>query len=112
MAALNGSVGAGEAYMDGYWDCDDLVALIRILVRNRDLLDSMETGSARIGGWLMKAAHAFSRNTRSGSRRNIAAHYDLGNPLFKLFLDESLMYSSAIYVDPAESLESASKRKL
>lgn len=112
MAALNGSVGAGEAYMDGYWDCDDLVALTRILVRNRDLLDSMETGSARIGGWLMKAAHAFSRNTRSGSRRNIAAHYDLGNPLFKLFLDENLMYSSAIYVDPAESLESASKRKL
>ena len=112
MAALNGSVGAGEAYMDGLWDCDDLVALVRILVRNRDRLDAMESGTARIGGWLMKGLHALSRNTRKGSRRNIAAHYDLGNPLFQLFLDDNLMYSSAIFEHESESLESASTRKL
>ena len=112
MAALNGSVGAGEAYMDGHWDCDDLVALVRVLVRNRDRLDAMERGPARIGGAIMRGWHALMRNTRAGSRRNIAAHYDLGNDLFKLFLDESMMYSSAIYMNESESLEVAAKRKL
>jgi cyclopropane-fatty-acyl-phospholipid synthase len=112
QVALNGSVGAGEAYMDGLWDCDDLVMLVRLLVRNRDRLDAMETGTARLGGWLMKGLHALSRNTRRGSRRNIAAHYDLGNPLFALFLDANLMYSSAIFRDAGESLETASERKL
>jgi cyclopropane-fatty-acyl-phospholipid synthase len=112
MAALNGSVGAGEAYMDGLWDCDDLVALVRILVRNRDRLDAMETGTARLGGWLMQALHALTRNTRGGSRRNIAAHYDLGNPLFQLFLDQNLMYSSAVFEHQDEPLEVAATRKL
>ncbi len=110
--AANGSVGAGEAYMDGLWTCDDLVGLVRLLVRNRDRLDAMETGLARLGGWAMRALHAFKRNTRSGSQKNIAAHYDLGNDLFKLFLDDNLMYSSAIFADPAESLEAAQRRKL
>ena len=110
--AGNGSVGAAEAYMDGLWRCDDLVALVRILVRNRDLLDAMETGTARIGGMAMRAWHALRRNTRAGSRRNIAAHYDLGNDLFKLFLDRSMMYSSAIYAREDESLEDAQFRKL
>lgn len=112
MAALNGSVGAGEAYMEGLWDCDDLVALMRMLVRNRDLLDALDSGTARVGAVAMKALHALSRNTRTGSRRNIAAHYDLGNPLFSLFLDENLMYSSAIYEHADESLETAATRKL
>ncbi len=111
-AAANGSVGAAEAYMDGLWSCDDLVALVRVLVRNRDLLDSMETGSARIGGWLMRGLEALRRNTRRGSQRNIAAHYDLGNELFELFLDPSLMYSSAIFANADDSLEVASRRKL
>jgi cyclopropane-fatty-acyl-phospholipid synthase len=110
--AGNGSVGAAEAYMDGLWRCDDLVALVRILVRNRALLDAMETGTARLGGMLMRAWHALRRNTRAGSRRNVAAHYDLGNDLFKLFLDRSMMYSSAIYADANESLEDAQFRKL
>ncbi|MGH8062409.1 MAG: class I SAM-dependent methyltransferase [Pseudoxanthomonas sp.] len=112
MAALNGSVGASEAYMEGLWDCDDLVALVRILVRNRDRLDAMDSGTARIGGWLMKGLHVLTRNTRKGSRRNIAAHYDLGNPLFQLFLDRNMMYSSAIFEHESESLEAASTRKL
>ena len=112
LAALNGSVGAGESYMDGHWECDDLVSLVRILVRNRDRLDALERGPARLGGAIMRGWHALMRNTRAGSRRNIAAHYDLGNDLFKLFLDESMMYSSAIYEDEGESLEVAAKRKL
>jgi cyclopropane-fatty-acyl-phospholipid synthase len=112
LVAANGSVGAGEAYMEGLWDCSDLVALVRILVRNRDKLDAMETGLAALGGWVMRAWHALQRNTRLGSRRNIAAHYDLGNDLFKLFLDDNLMYSSALFVDEGETLEAASRRKL
>ena len=111
-AAAQGSVGVGEAYMDGLWRCDDLVALVRLLVINRDRLDAMETGLARLGGWAMRTLLAFNRNTRGGSRRNIAAHYDLGNDLFKLFLDDNLMYSSAIFAGPEESLEAAQRRKL
>ena len=110
--AANGSVGAGEAWMEGHWECDNLVGLIRLLVRNRDLLDGMETGLARLGGMAMRAWHALQRNTRSGSRRNIAAHYDLGNDFFKLFLSPDLMYSSAIWDDANDTLEAASTRKL
>ena len=68
--AGNGSVGAGEAYMDGLWRCDDLVALVRLLVINRDRLDAMETGLARLGGLAMRALHAFNRNTRGGRSEN------------------------------------------
>jgi cyclopropane-fatty-acyl-phospholipid synthase len=107
-----GSIGAGEAYMAGDWHCDDLVALVRILVRNRELLDGMERGLARLGGWLLRGAHALRRNTLAGSRRNIAAHYDLGNDFFGLFLSADLMYSSAYWTDPDDTLEAASTRKL
>lgn len=112
LVAANGSVGAGEAYMDGHWECDDLVGLVRLLVRNRDLLDGMETGVARVGGWAMRGWNALRRNTRDGSRRNIAAHYDLGNDFFSLFLSPDLMYSSALFERDEESLEVASTRKL
>ena len=110
--AGNGSVGAGESYIEGHWECDDLVALIRMLARNRDLLDAMETGLARLGGLAMRALHAVRRNTRRGSRDNVAAHYDLGNDFFRSFLDDNLMYSSAIFAGPDESLDTASARKL
>lgn len=110
--AASGSVGAGEAFIDGLWDCDDLVALVRLLVRNRDLLDAMEDGWARIGGWMLRAWHRLQRNTRAGSRRNIAAHYDLGNEFFAAFLSSDLMYSSAVYAGEDDTLEAASQRKL
>jgi cyclopropane-fatty-acyl-phospholipid synthase len=110
--AANGSVGAGEAFMDGLWHCDDLVGLVRLLVRNRDRLDSMESGLARLGGLAMKGWHALRRNTREGSRRNIAAHYDLGNDFFGLFLSADLMYSSALWDGDEDTLEAASTRKL
>src|ERR1700689_2481971 len=98
--------------MDGKSDCDELVALVRILVRNRDRLDAMEAGPARIGGAAMRAWSALRRNTHAGSRRNIAAHYDLGNEFFRLFLDDNLMYSSALFACEHESLEVAQTRKL
>lgn len=108
-----GSVGAGEAFMDGQWDCDDLVALVRLLVRNRDLLDDMEGGFARLGGAAMRLWHGFRRNTRKGSQANIAAHYDLGNDLFQLFLDKDwMMYSSGLYLSSEDSLEQAQHNKL
>ena len=112
IVAANGSVGSGEAYMDRLWYCSNLVALMRLLVRNRDLLDGMERGLARLGGMAMRAWHALQRNTRRGSRRNIAAHYDLGNDFFGLFLSPDLMYSSAIWEGADDTLEAASTRKL
>ncbi|MBC7989010.1 MAG: class I SAM-dependent methyltransferase [Luteimonas sp.] len=110
--AANGSVGAGEAYMEGFWDCDDLVGLVRLLARNRDLLDGMEGGLAQLGRLAMRGVHAVRRNTRAGSRRNIAAHYDLGNEFFGLFLSPDLMYSSAIWSGEDDTLTQASTRKL
>ena len=109
--ALGGSVAAGEAYGDGLWHSDDPVALVRLLLRNRDLLDAMESGSARPASAALRAWHALRGNTRAGARRNIAAHYDLGNDFFGLFLSPDLMYSSALWAGD-DTLESASTRKL
>jgi cyclopropane-fatty-acyl-phospholipid synthase len=107
-----GSVGAAESYLAGHWEADDLLALDRILVRNRDLLDGFEGGVARIAGALLRLGYHLRRNTLGGSRRNIAAHYDLGNEFFALFLSPDLMYSSALWEEPDETLEQASQRKL
>ncbi|MBD3633452.1 MAG: class I SAM-dependent methyltransferase [Methylophaga sp.] len=108
-----GSVGAAESYMEGHWHSDNLTALIQLLVRNRDLVDGMEKGLARVTGWLLQGVHWFRRNTRTGSRKNIAAHYDLGNALFELFLDRDfMMYSSGLYYSDNESLERAQFNKL
>lgn len=112
LVASHGSVGAGESYMEGHWQCSDLVTLTRILVLNRDLLDAMDGGLARVGALALKLWHAMRRNTRGGSRRNVAAHYDLGNELFQLFLCDRMMYSSAVFAEPTETLEAASMRKL
>lgn len=110
--ALGGSIGAGETYMDGLWQVNDLTALVRILVRNRELLDDMEGGLATLANKLLKLWHIGNRNTTDGSRKNIAAHYDLGNDLFSLFLDSHEMYSSATFYQQDMSLEKASEAKL
>ncbi|MFO6421066.1 class I SAM-dependent methyltransferase [Hylemonella sp. W303a] len=110
--AFGGSIGAGEAYMAGYWRCDDLTGLVRIMLQNRDVLDGMEGGLARLTAPLQKVLHWANRNTRSGSRRNIAAHYDLGNDLFALFLDPTMMYSCAYYETPQTTLEQAQQARL
>jgi cyclopropane-fatty-acyl-phospholipid synthase len=110
--AFGGSIGAAEAYMLGYWEADDLTNVIRVLLANRAVLDSLETGVARLAVPVQKALHWLNRNTRSGSRRNIAAHYDLGNEFFALWLDPTLMYSSAVFERADMSLEEASTAKL
>lgn len=110
--ALGGAIGGAEAYMQNFWSCDDLTALIRLLVRNRHVLDSMETGLARLKAPLRRYAHWQRRNHPNNSRKNIEAHYDLGNDFFTLFLDETMMYSSAIFPSPDASLKVASEAKL
>lgn len=110
--AFGGSVGAGEAYMRGSWKCDKLVDLVRILLRNRPVLDDMEKGTARLARPLRHFFHWLNRNTRSGSRRNISAHYDLGNDFFALWLDESMMYSSAMFEYAEQSLADAQTHRL
>jgi len=110
--AFGGSIGAGEAWMQGHWECDSLVNLIRIMVRNRQLLEGMEGGFARLTRYLKKWSHRLNRNTRLGARRNIAAHYDLGNDLFALWLDERMMYSCAIFEEQDSTLSQAQLARL
>ena len=102
--AWGGSVGAAESYMLGHWSTPDLTALMRLMLVNRDALDSLEGGIARLSAPLRLAAHWLHRNSRSGSRRNISAHYDLGNDFFRLMLDETMMYSCALFERPGMTL--------
>ena len=110
--ALNGSVGAGESYMTGDWTASDLPGLIRILSLNKDVVDSIDSGWASAGKFLLKGFHALNRNTEKGSRRNIAAHYDLGNDMFAQFLDPTMMYSSGIFPRADATMEEASVFKM
>lgn len=110
--AFGGSIGAGEAYIHGHWACNDLSELLRILIRNREVLEKMDSGLALLSAPLQKAFHALNRNTRKGSRKNIAAHYDLGNDFYELWLDPSMMYSCAYFDTPDTPLDIASAAKL
>jgi cyclopropane-fatty-acyl-phospholipid synthase len=110
--AFGGSSGSGEAYMKGSWVCSDLLGLVRIFLRNRDVLDTMDYGFTRLKAPIHKLIHLFSRNTRAGSRKNISAHYDIGNDLFRLFLDDTMMYSSAYFETADTTLEQAAVAKL
>lgn len=112
MVAGNGSIGAGEAYVHGYWSSPDLTAVIRVFVANLAVLDGMERGLARLGRPLIRGLHWLNRNTRRGAQRNIAAHYDLGNALFEQFLDPTMMYSAAMFRSATDSLEQAQLNKL
>ncbi len=106
-----GSVGAGEAYMRGWWDSPDLVQVVRVFVANMQALDALEDAAPwwqRLG---MQAFHALRANSRSGARRNIAAHYDLGHEFFALFLDSTMAYSAALFRHEGMTLEDASREK-
>ena len=109
--ALGGSVGAAEAFMQGQWHTDNLTGLVQIFVRNRHLLDSLDSGSGRVMQPALRAFHWIRRNTVRGSRSNIAAHYDLGNEFFQLFLDETMMYSAAVFPSADTQLVDASRHK-
>ena len=110
--AFGGSIGAGEAYMLGYWNSDNLTNVIRIMAANQGVMDALEGGYQWASKPFLKVLHYLNRNTADGSRKNIAAHYDLGNDFFKLWLDPSMMYSSAIFAPLDVSLEAASNKKL
>jgi cyclopropane-fatty-acyl-phospholipid synthase len=107
-----GGLGAGEAYVDGHWSADDLTSVVRLLARNRDALETMRGGARRIGEPVLRALAGRRRNTRAGSRRNIADHYDLSNELFALMLDETMTYSCGVFEGSEATLADASRAKL
>ncbi len=108
---LHGETGAGEAYMDGLWSSPDLAGLIKLAARNREAL-ALSSGRLRALTQVPRTlAHRARRNTVGQSRRNISAHYDLGNDFYRLFLDESLTYSSAVFATPDQSLADAQRNK-
>ncbi len=106
-----GDLGAAEAYLDGEWTADDLPGLVRLFARNADLLDR-ETWVTRLASAADRLLHARNRNSRAGSRRNVRAHYDLGNDLYETFLDPSMTYSCALFETGKETLEEAQEKKL
>jgi cyclopropane-fatty-acyl-phospholipid synthase len=110
-AAFGGTVGGGEAYMRGYWRTDDLTALVRIFVANRDTMESVEGAAAVVAGPVRRLLHWLNRNSHDGSRRNIAAHYDLGNDLFALFLDGTMAYSCGVFEREDATLQEAQVAK-
>ncbi|TRO82299.1 SAM-dependent methyltransferase [Desulfuromonas acetexigens] len=109
--AFGGTIAAGESYMDGLWSCSDLTALIRIMVRNQEAQQELEGGLAKLTVPLQRLLHRLNDNTRRGSRRNIAAHYDLGNDFYRLFLDPTMVYSCGIFERADSTLEEASTAK-
>lgn len=110
-ALLGGDLALGEAYVDGDFSSPDLVALLRLAVRNMAVFGALNGPWSWVSRQVASLAHWRRRNTRQGSRRNIAAHYDLGNEFFSLFLDRELAYSAAWFDDPADSLEQAQLNK-
>jgi cyclopropane-fatty-acyl-phospholipid synthase len=109
--AFGGTLAAGEAYIDGLWECSNLTALVRIMVRNQSVQQQLEGGLASLTAPLQRILHCLNDNSRSGSRKNIAAHYDLGNDFYQLFLDRSMAYSCGIFERTDSSLEEASTAK-
>ena len=106
---LNGSA---DAFIKGWWTCDNLTNLVRIFTRNRDAANQFESGIANLAIWIMKLSHSCRRNNLKESLRNIHAHYDLGNDFFSTFLDDTRMYSCAIFSKPESSLHEASITKI
>ncbi|MCY3940469.1 MAG: cyclopropane-fatty-acyl-phospholipid synthase [Gammaproteobacteria bacterium] len=110
--ATGGALGAAESFMDGQWRSPDLAGLLRLMLRNQKIVEGLGGPLSALGGVSRWIGHALRRNTRSGSRRNIAAHYDVGNDFFQLFLDPTMLYSCAYFPSEDASLEEASIAKL
>lgn len=108
--AFRGVLGGAEAYMNGWWRAEDLVGVVRVFARNATFFGSIDEGSRWKRPWL-RLLHALRDNDRAGSRRNIHAHYDLGNAFFATFLDPTLTYSAAVFERPGLSLEEAQTAK-
>jgi cyclopropane-fatty-acyl-phospholipid synthase len=110
--ALSGSLGFAESYLRGEWTADDLTGLLRVFARNVTRRGGGRWAHAALARPLARLGHALRANSRRGSRRNIEAHYDLGNAFYALFLDETMTYSCGIFPDPPGTLREASVRKL
>lgn len=112
MALRSGDIGFAEGYIDGRWTTGDLSALLRLFVANREALESLVYGRWW-GQALHRLRHLLRRNSRAGSRRNIHAHYDLGNAFYRLWLDETMNYSSACFEgDPCRPMAQAQQAKM
>jgi cyclopropane-fatty-acyl-phospholipid synthase len=109
---LGGSIGASEAYIHKSWASKDVTKVIQLMARNQSTMDSMEGPFKFILAPFLRILHALNRNTLYGSKKNIARHYDLSNKFFSLFLDPSMMYSSAIYPNKTSSINTAAEYKL
>jgi len=97
QAALrSGDIGFAESWIAGHWSSPDLVALLQLFIRNREAVEEIIYGSWW-GSLIYRFKHLLNRNTRQGSKKNIHAHYDIGNPFYKLWLDETMNYSSALF---------------
>jgi len=110
--ATGGALGAAEAFMDGQWRSPDLAGLLRMMLRDQEVLEGLGGPFSFLGAISRWIGHALRRNSRSGARRNISAHYDVGNDFFQLFLDPTMLYSCAYFSSEDASLEEASIAKL
>ena len=95
-ALKSGDIGFAEAYIDGHWTTPDLAGLLRLFIANREAMESVIYGTWW-GSLAYRLKHLLHRNSRSGSKKNIHAHYDIGNPFYRLWLDETMNYSSALF---------------
>ncbi|EKO3560344.1 cyclopropane-fatty-acyl-phospholipid synthase family protein [Vibrio fluvialis] len=107
-----GSIAAAEAYMDGWWDSPNLTAVTELMARNLSALDQLEAQSSVVTRAMNKVGHWLKRNSIVRAKQNIEAHYDLGNDLYQTFLDERMLYSSALYLSTSDSLEQAQIQKM
>lgn len=107
-----GSVAASEAYMDGWWDSPDLTAVMNLMAQNLNALDQIEQRASWFSKLALKLGHWLKRNTLDNSKKNIHAHYDLGNSLYETFLDENMLYSSALFTSEQDTLEAAQLQKM
>ena len=110
-AIMGGSIGSAEAYMGGLWSADDLTTVLRIMALNRGIFERLDKGWSKISAPLHDIWHFLRKNTRKGSKKNIVAHYDLGNDFYRLFLDETLTYSCGLFTDEGSSMKDASLAK-
>ena len=110
--ASGGSIGAAESWVHGHWRTNDLLKVMQLMAANIELLNTLDDSSSVLQRLALRMLHALNRNNVPGSRRNIEAHYDLGNELFAQFLDPGMMYSAAIFPRADASLEEASRCKL
>jgi cyclopropane-fatty-acyl-phospholipid synthase len=106
----SGEIGFAEAYMRGHWESRELAALLQLLAENEQALSAQARSSVPVS-WLNRLRHRMNRNSIRGSRRNIAAHYDLGNDFYRLWLDPSMTYSSALFERGETDFEQAQRRK-